>query len=136
MEDTETPSPNYTQEEYYHLKRVIKRRLCEEYSKLVRLGFKPDRSKLRQKHTIKRKRTEYPCKTTVNQWINKLSPTKPVGSNDASDLEFLGIKVDFKFKAGLPSSDLYFLGMEVDFEYKAGLPRFPERPQEDLFEHL
>lgn len=126
MEDTETPPPNYTQEEYLLLKRATEHRLCKEYIELVMLGFRPNRSKLRQKHTIKW--TEYPCKTTVNQWINKLSPIKPVGSNDASDLEFLGIKVDFKCKAGLPSSDLYFLGMEVDFEYKAGLPRFPERP--------
>ena len=134
MEDLETPPPNYTQEEYLLLKRETERSLCGEYEKLVSLGFRPNRSKLRQKYTIQR--TEYPCKTTVNQWINKLSPIKPVGSNDASDLEFLGIKVDFKCKAGLPSSDLYFLGMEVDFEYKAGLPRFPERPQGDLFEHI
>ena len=114
MEDTETPPPNYTQEEYLLLKRATERRLCGEYRKLVRLGFRPNRSKLRQKYTIQR--TEYPCKTTVNQWINKLSPIKPVGSNDASDLEFLGIQICVK--------------------YVPGLSLFPKSPEGVLYEHL
>ena len=114
MVKTENCPKRHSQEEYYRLKLATKRRLCEEYSDLVKRGFKPIRSTLREKHTIPG--TSYPCKTTVNQWIKKLSPIKPVGFADASDLEFLGIQICVK--------------------YAPGLSLFPGSPEEGPFKYL
>ena len=119
MEDTETPPLNYTREEYYQLKRATKRMLCKEYIDLVKRGFEPNRSTLREKYTIEG--TKYPCKTTVNQWINKLPPIEPVGSDDASDLWYLFTTVKYTYPCGSSSSPL---------------PMYPGSPEGDLFEHL
>lgn len=114
MVKTEKLPPGYSQEKYLLKKRETEHKLCAEYSDLVKRGFKPIRSTLRTKHTIEG--TTYPCKTTVNQWIKKLSPIKPVGFADASDLEFLGIQICVK--------------------YAPGLSMFPGSPEGDLFKHL
>ena len=104
MVKTKKPPPEYSQEEYLRMKRETESNLCEEYSKIVKLGVRPNRSRLREKHTIQG--TNYPAKTTVNEWINKLAPIEPVGSDDASDLWYLFTTVEYTYPCGSSSSPL------------------------------
>lgn len=124
MESTETPPPNYSQEEFFRLKQETKSNFCAEYVEIAKRGATPNRSVLREKHTIKG--TNYPAKTTVNQWINKLPKIEPVWSDGASDLWYLFTRVKYTYPSGSSSSPL---------------PMYPESPEEEeeeegLFKHI